>query len=79
MDPHFILVLNCHLKSDIPVMTKGVIVPNVTGCPVLAGVKWTATKWIHTKPFNIEWLDKIDTAPDTLPEDCKVGQGYKLR
>lgn len=23
-----------------------------TGCPVLKGVKWTATKWIHSKPFR---------------------------
>lgn len=23
-----------------------------TGCPVLKGVKWTATKWIHAKPFR---------------------------
>jgi prolyl 4-hydroxylase len=23
-----------------------------TGCPVIKGVKWTATKWIHTKPFR---------------------------
>jgi hypothetical protein len=25
-----------------------------TGCPVLKGVKWTATKWIHAKPFRRE-------------------------
>ena len=25
-----------------------------TGCPILQGVKWTATKWIHTKPFRPE-------------------------
>ncbi|KAG2493976.1 hypothetical protein HYH03_007903 [Edaphochlamys debaryana] len=23
-----------------------------TGCPVISGVKWTATKWIHAKPFR---------------------------
>jgi prolyl 4-hydroxylase len=25
-----------------------------TGCPVTKGVKWTATKWIHAKPFRRE-------------------------
>lgn len=45
-----------------------------TGCPTLTGVKWTATKWIHTKPFNAKWLkrngsDKAD-APARMPEDC---------
>jgi prolyl 4-hydroxylase len=25
-----------------------------TGCPVVRGVKWTATKWIHAKPFRRE-------------------------
>jgi prolyl 4-hydroxylase len=29
-----------------------------TGCPVLKGVKWTATIWIHTKPFRPESLGK---------------------
>ena len=44
-----------------------------TGCPVLSGVKWTATKWIHTAPFHPEWLSVNGTteAP-VLPEDCMV-------
>lgn len=25
-----------------------------TGCPVLAGVKWTGTVWLHTAPFRPE-------------------------
>uniref|UniRef100_A0A7R9VYF6 Fe2OG dioxygenase domain-containing protein n=1 Tax=Chlamydomonas euryale TaxID=1486919 RepID=A0A7R9VYF6_9CHLO len=25
-----------------------------TGCPVLSGVKWTLTKWIHARPFRPE-------------------------
>ncbi|KAK9906519.1 hypothetical protein WJX75_003296 [Coccomyxa subellipsoidea] len=28
------------------------------GCPVVQGVKWTATKWIDTAPFHPEWLEK---------------------
>ncbi|KAL3137205.1 hypothetical protein ABBQ32_006763 [Trebouxia sp. C0010 RCD-2024] len=41
-----------------------------TGCPILQGVKWTATKWIHTKPFRPEWLVQ---APEVFqdPEECK--------
>lgn len=27
-----------------------------TGCPIIQGVKWTATKWIHTSPFRPESL-----------------------
>ncbi|KAK9812070.1 hypothetical protein WJX73_002934 [Symbiochloris irregularis] len=41
-----------------------------TGCPTLTGVKWTATKWIHTKPFNPEWLKQGAKEPDQTPEDC---------
>lgn len=26
-----------------------------TGCPVLKGVKWTATVWIHAQPFQGGW------------------------
>ncbi|KAL4457504.1 hypothetical protein ABPG75_012369 [Micractinium tetrahymenae] len=42
-----------------------------TGCPVIKGVKWTATKWIHTEPFRPALLGK--EAPDEVvfPEDCK--------
>ncbi|GFR42774.1 hypothetical protein Agub_g3735 [Astrephomene gubernaculifera] len=25
-----------------------------TGCPVVRGVKWTATSWVHTMPYNYE-------------------------
>ena len=33
-----------------------------TGCPIIQGVKWTATKWIHTKPFR----------PESLGSDAEV-------
>lgn len=29
-----------------------------TGCPIIRGVKWTATKWIHSKPFRPEDWEK---------------------
>lgn len=35
-----------------------------TGCPIIQGVKWTATKWIHTKPFR----------PESLGSDAEVFQ-----
>ena len=43
-----------------------------TGCPVLDGVKWTATKWIHTTPFYADWLDlPAELAGDArLPDEC---------
>lgn len=33
-----------------------------TGCPIIEGVKWTATKWIHTSPFR----------PESLGQDIEV-------
>eukprot|EP00887_Chlorella_sp_A99_P002710 scaffold6.g2710.t1 len=43
-----------------------------TGCPVLKGVKWTATKWIHTQPFRPQWLgSKPKESELVLPEDCR--------
>ncbi|KAG2499112.1 hypothetical protein HYH03_002696 [Edaphochlamys debaryana] len=29
------------------------------GCPVLQGVKWTGTVWVHTEPFRPEEYDKF--------------------
>ncbi|KAG2446166.1 hypothetical protein HXX76_000761 [Chlamydomonas incerta] len=29
------------------------------GCPVIRGVKWTATVWVHTKPFRPEEWDDV--------------------
>lgn len=42
-----------------------------TGCPVIRGVKWTATKWIHTLPFRPETMGA--EAPEAMiyPEECK--------
>ncbi|KAL6745323.1 hypothetical protein V8C86DRAFT_2981497 [Haematococcus lacustris] len=39
-----------------------------TGCPVLKGVKWTATKWIHAKPFRPEDLDNTLQSKGTRPQ-----------
>ena len=41
-----------------------------TGCPVVSGVKWTATKWIHTLPFRPEWLGVPVAEEQVFPEDC---------
>lgn len=42
-----------------------------TGCPVIRGVKWTATKWIHTEPFRPALLGKEAADEVVYPEDCK--------
>ena len=34
-----------------------------TGCPVLEGVKWTSTKWIHERPFRPDTFPKGAVAP----------------
>ncbi|KAK9842984.1 hypothetical protein WJX74_005333 [Apatococcus lobatus] len=42
-----------------------------TGCPVIEGIKWTATKWIHTGPFHEEWINSPESAdPKRDPEVC---------
>ena len=41
-----------------------------TGCPVLKGVKWTATIWIHTAPFRLQSLGKDLNLP-RYPDECK--------
>jgi len=41
-----------------------------TGCPVLKGIKWTATKWIHAKPFRPTTYGKLEN-PDPDPGLCK--------
>lgn len=43
-----------------------------TGCPVVRGVKWTATIWIHTEPFRPHLLEKgYSNEPAPLPDDCR--------
>jgi len=39
------------------------------GCPVIEGVKWTATKWIHTAPFRPESLGEELVLP-RFPDEC---------
>ncbi|KFM24033.1 Prolyl 4-hydroxylase subunit alpha-1 [Auxenochlorella protothecoides] len=42
-----------------------------TGCPVVKGTKWTATKWIHTKPFRPEGFPDHTPLPEIpVPEIC---------
>jgi prolyl 4-hydroxylase len=43
-----------------------------TGCPVISGIKWTATFWIHSAPFRPEQLNKpISFTANLKPEECK--------
>jgi hypothetical protein len=42
------------------------------GCPVISGTKWTATAWIHTKPFHPEWMEAPFTDKVQRPENCEV-------
>ena len=35
-----------------------------TGCPVLRGIKWTGTVWIHTAPFRPESLSQESEQSD---------------
>ena len=37
-----------------------------TGCPVLRGIKWTGTVWIHTAPFRPESLTTESELPSSV-------------
>jgi hypothetical protein len=59
LPPLLLLVLLLLLQGDAfmfwsvhPDGTKQDSYSMHTGCPVLKGVKWTATKWIHGRPFR---------------------------
>eukprot|EP00208_Stichococcus_sp_RCC1054_P005213 CAMPEP_0206139930 /NCGR_PEP_ID=MMETSP1473-20131121/7815_1 /ASSEMBLY_ACC=CAM_ASM_001109 /TAXON_ID=1461547 /ORGANISM="Stichococcus sp, Strain RCC1054" /LENGTH=364 /DNA_ID=CAMNT_0053533881 /DNA_START=282 /DNA_END=1376 /DNA_ORIENTATION=- len=41
-----------------------------TGCPVVKGTKWSATKWIHSLPFRPESFDAVPEGLPPNPEDC---------
>lgn len=38
-----------------------------TGCPVLKGVKWTATVWVHSEPFRPE---DLEGSPKDIMDDA---------
>ena len=40
------------------------------GCPVIAGVKWTATIWVHTLPFRLESFGEARPAEAGDPGAC---------
>ncbi|PNW83828.1 hypothetical protein CHLRE_04g217931v5 [Chlamydomonas reinhardtii] len=42
-----------------------------TGCPVVTGVKWTATSWVHSMPYNYD--DYFKTAADAGEHDGEPG------
>ena len=48
------------------------------GCPVLKGVKWTATVWIHPTPFRPEGLTRAPRLPMDPGRDRQGGLGGLL-
>ena len=43
-----------------------------TGCPVVSGLKWTGTIWIHPEPFRPDWMKSNFSAYDLMdPGDCR--------
>jgi len=39
-----------------------------TGCPVIKGVKWSATKWIHTQPLQGNLMSRLAAAAKARAE-----------
>lgn len=40
-------------------------------CPVIAGVKWTATKWMHVKPFAVAEVDTSERVCADVEKGCE--------
>lgn len=57
-------------------------------CPTLAGTKWSATKWMHVQPFDIDRaMGMAKGCADSHPNcaewavagECKTNPGYMLQ
>ncbi|KIY96531.1 hypothetical protein MNEG_11433 [Monoraphidium neglectum] len=48
-----------------------------TGCPVIKGVKWTATKWIHAKAFRPADYAKAQGASEKLQDPGKCEDDHE--
>ncbi|KXZ47224.1 hypothetical protein GPECTOR_37g230 [Gonium pectorale] len=60
------------LENDCPAKGSLVIQPNASqGCPVVRGVKWTATSWVHTMAYDMEgYLHPVTSERDGEPGAC---------
>lgn len=46
-----------------------------TGCPVIKGVKWTSTIWIHPAKFRPSMLGQPIRNSNVVPEECEDHEG----